>query len=171
MDSGFNEYRALRSEINVRAFQLHFLLALGSVLLLAASAVAFFLYNQSHDLDLTENFLLTLPIIFSCLTFGYQNNQWTLERVRDYLRDKSPDKDLGNGWENYFGAAKLNSELLSFLKVLPLLLPQLLPLVLIWWNWGTPTGALNHILTGVDITLFVLVIFSFRYKLPSYVSH
>lgn len=164
-NAALTEYTVLRQEINTRALLLHLLLGVGSVLLFAGTAVAFWLYNQSHDLDLVQNFLLTLPIIFSCLTFGYQANQWTLERLAGYLRNHSPVKDLASGWENYYINAKRTSELLSFLKVLPLLLPQLLPLVLMWWNWNVPTGPLNNILTGIDLTFFALVIFTFRFKI------
>lgn len=172
MDSqALAEYQVLRQEINTRVLLLHLLLGAASVLLFASTAMAFWLYNQSRDLDLVENFLLTLPIIFACLTFGYQANQWTLERLAGYLRNHSPIKDMAAGWENYYGSAKRGSELLSFLKVLPLLLPQLLPLILMWWNWGQPAGVLNSVLTTIDLALFTLVIFSFRYKLPSYSSH
>lgn len=164
------EFAALRQEITVRAILLHVLLGLATLLLLVGTAVAFWLYNFSHDLDLVENFLLVLPLIFTCLTFGYQANQWTLERLAGYLRNHSPIKDLAAGWENYYSNAKRNSELLSFLKILPLLLPQLLPLILMWWNWGVPTSPLNSILTGIDLIFFVLTIFTFRYKLLSVIK-
>lgn len=160
-----SEYLALRKEIDSRAKLIHQLLALAAIFWLVLLIFGYYFYLKGTDTLKMETFILLIPIIFSGLTFNYQANQFSLEAVAHYLRDQSQDKELAAGWENYYGQAKRSVELLSFLKTLPLLLPQLLPLIVIINHLGWSSDFLSQFLTVFDLLLFILVIFNFRYKL------
>ena len=160
------EYRGARAEVRERALFLHNSLNLG-VLLGFAGATVWVLLNAVHvSPTLRYTFLLLLPIVFATLTFNYQANQMTLEAVAgfsDRLR-KSPEfKTPGESWDEAYGNRKRSVELTSFLKVLPLLIPLLLPFVVIGIANGFPTGG-NGILCGVDLALFAVVLANFWYK-------
>lgn len=164
MDGAKDEYLALRAEITARVRLLHLLLAWSAGLIFVSAIFGYQLYLIGADAKQIETFLLFLPIIFSCLTFNYQANQMTLEAVAYYLRDRTPSRDMAADWERHFGELKRSVQLISFLKILPLLLPQLLPIIFLIRN-GWPTEFLDSILISLDLALLLLILFNFRYKL------
>ncbi len=142
----------MRDEILERAKALHQIINLAVLLGGIFLVAAFWLKQLLIPADF-ELFILLIPIVFAGLTFNYQANQMTMEAVASYVRTISP------GWEEYFGAHKQKVQLTSFLKILPLLLPQLLPLFFLA-SWST-----QPLLWGTDVILFLLVFFNFRYKI------
>lgn len=158
------EYTVMRQEITARLQILHQQLNLATTLLMASLLFGVFFWGIQASFSNVETFLLTLPIIFACLTFNYQANQMTMEAVANYLRDHCVNKEVAAGWENYYCSRKEGVQLISFLKVLPLFVPQLLPIILIAWHGTWPVSGIDQILTSIDLALFALVIFNFRYK-------
>lgn len=145
------EYKQLRHEIAVRVQLLHWLIALSSILSVAAIIAAFYL-------RLNHLFLLVLPLVFSGITFNYQANQMTMEAVAVYLQNKYNDH---LAWDKAYGEAKVPQRLTSFLKTIPLHLPMLIPFILFATN--RVPRALTP-LAWIDIAIFALVIYNFRYK-------
>lgn len=152
------ETTGLRQEILERLRLLHNILTAASYLIVALLIAGFFLYALVGT-TLTVWYLLLWPLVFAPLTFNYQANQMTMEAVSAYLKSK----EAGHGWETFYGAYKQRVQLTSFLKVLPLLVPQLVPIVL--WGAGTTFTAGQQILALVDGVLFLLVVVNFRYKI------
>ena len=152
MDTNKEDLRNMRAEVLERAKALHQMInlavGLGAVLLVAA----FWLKQILLPADF-EIFALLIPIVFASLTFNYQANQMTMEAVSGYVHGISP------GWDEYYGRHKEKVQLTSFLKIMPFLLPQLLPLFFLA-SWST-----QPLLWGFDAILFLLVIFNFRYKI------
>mgnify|MGYP006952612258 FL=1 len=155
---------SLRAEITRRVGLLHQQLNLAAVMLLAAAGFGYYLYLLGTTFEQLETFGLFLPLVFSCLTFNYQGNQMTLEALARYLREQSPGQATAAKWENFYGDFKRSVQLISFLKILPLLLPQLLPFIYLARH-GWPIGLLDGILISFDLALLLLTIFNFRYKL------
>ena len=161
------EYRGARSEVRERARFLHTALSLG-VILEATAAVGWaglVLFHASTSLQHT--FLLLQPVIFATLAFNYQANQMTLEAVAgfsDRLRSVPDFKVETASWDQAYGTHKRGYELTSFLKIMSLMLPLLLPFVVIGLKGGFPQGG-NGVLCAVDVALFLLVVANFRYKI------
>lgn len=155
MDIKQEDLRNLRNEVLERAKAIHQMINL-AVVLGAGFLVASFWLGENITADKFQIYILLIPIVFAGLTFNYQANQMTLEAVAGYVRGISP------GWEEYYGSHKQKVQLTSFLKVLPLLLPQLLPLFFL------ESRSLQPFLWWVDIVLFLLVLFNFRYKAFKY---
>ncbi|QQG49895.1 MAG: hypothetical protein HZB70_03820 [Candidatus Berkelbacteria bacterium] len=158
MDKETAEFTNLRQEISERVKGLHSLINSATCLAAAFVIAGFFLYEFSSSSTLIW-FLLMLPIIFASLTFNYQANQMTMEAVASYLASKEP----AGGWEGYYAKWKKRVQLTSFLKTLPLLLPQALPLVL--WCIGATLEPTQQVMAWVDTVFLALTIFNFRYKL------
>lgn len=151
MEQQLEELRSMRIEILERAKALHQMINF-AVWLSVVFIVATFWLVKSINPENFEVYILLIPMVFAGLTFNYQANQMTMEAVAGYVRKLSP------GWEEYYGNHKQKFQLTSFLKILPLLVPQLLPFFfynsrltqpLLWW---------------VDVVLLFLVLFNFRYK-------
>lgn len=158
-----SDYSTLRREITERIKVLHSLLGLAVTLMMASLMFGFLLYQWGSP-GSWQTFLLFTPIIFASLTFNYQANQLTLEAISYYLRDHGTDPELDSRWNKFWAEAKHSVQLVSFLKVLPLLLPQLLPIILIAWHGAWPASTIDQVLTSIDLALFALIIFNFRYK-------
>lgn len=158
-----DEHLGLRREITERVKILHSLLGQATGLLMVSVIFGYYLFVGGLPFEQIETFLLFLPIIFACLAFNYQANQMTMETVSYYLCDQFPE--AGGKWEKYYGDRKRAVQLISFLKTLPLFLPLLLPIVLIAWHGAWPTAVFNQVLTSIDLALFALVLFNFRYKI------
>lgn len=155
MDIKQEDLRNMRHEILERAKALHQMIDL-AVGLGAVFLITSFWLKTNIRPENFEVYILLIPIVFAGLTFNYQANQMTMEAVARYVMTISP------GWDEYYASHKRKVQLTSFLKVLPLLLPQLLPLFfytsrvtqpLLWW---------------VDMVLLLLVLFNFRYKAGQY---
>lgn len=153
------EYKMLRAEINTRIEILHQTINLAVILLAVFLVAGSGLYLASSDQLLIESYLLLLPLVFAGLTNNYQANQMTLEATARYLQTKAQGI---SEWEDFYGRHKRHYKLLSFLKTLPLFIPLTLPLV-VWLIFGWPEGKLG-ILAAIDLLLFSLIIFNFRYK-------
>lgn len=154
------EYTSIRQEIIQRAVLLHQILLWAAILIFIVIAVLALLLSLDSNANYLQLFLLTAPIAFACLTFNYQANQMTLEGLSYYLTDHDPH----TGWDGYYAKHKRKNEAVSFLKVLPLLLPQLLPILYFCcFNNGASSGF--NLIAIFDLFLFLLVILNFRYKL------
>ncbi|OGD61209.1 hypothetical protein A3A71_01265 [Candidatus Berkelbacteria bacterium RIFCSPLOWO2_01_FULL_50_28] len=146
------EFKINWTEIVERVKILHGLITLAVILMTVFLISGVFLFGRLT----TEGFswyLLLIPVVFACLTFNYQANQMTMEAVAGYARS------VYSGWDKYYGSHKQRYQLTSFLKVLPLLLPLLIPFFV------APEILSLQILRWVDLALLALVIFNFRYKL------
>lgn len=152
MDTKLDDLRNMRAEVLGRASALHQMINLAVVLGTGLLVMSFWL-KEAIAPESFELFILLIPIIFAGLTFNYQANQMTMEAVSGYVRSISP------GWEEYYGSHKQKVQLTSFLKILPLLLPQLIPFFLVSSRISQP------FFWWVDIILLSLVIFNFRYKI------
>jgi|SRR3989344_75313 len=151
MDTTLEDLRNMRAEVLERARALHQMINL-AVGLGAGLLTAAFWLKEILNPDTYELFVLLIPVIFAGLTFNYQANQMTMEAVSSYVRSISP------GWEEYYDTHKQKVQLTSFLKILPLLLPQLIPLFFL------PSRMTHPFFWWTDIILLSLVIFNFRYK-------
>lgn len=153
-----SEQASLRQEILERVKTLHGLLLAASYLS-AFFIVAGFLLSVLAPVPVIYWFILLIPLVFAPLTFNYQANQMTMEAVAAYLRTQ----ENSQGWESFYGQYKKGVQLTSFLKVLPLLLPQLLFAVL--WITNAPLDTNQQLLASIDLALLLLVIANFRYKI------
>jgi len=163
-----SEYKKLREEITERAKMLHQMINLSVLLLFSSAIFTFLLVFFDPTFMLLRYFVLSLPIIFSLLTFNYQANQATLEAIAKYLNTdfkknlKIPKETIG--WDDFYNEHKKQMRMASFLKVVPLLLPQLIPFLIIILS-SAPISAKEFLLFWTDIVLFIIVIYNFRYKL------
>lgn len=158
MDRDAAELTNLRQEILERVRSLHGLITVATYLSVFLLVAAFFLITLLPVVTFNW-YLLLVPLVFITLTFNYQANQMTMEAVGAYLRSK----EEGGGWETFYERYKKRAQLTSFLKILPLLVPQLIPIVL--WSLAVPLTDNQQVLASVDVALFFLVIANFRYKL------
>jgi hypothetical protein len=156
------EYSQLRQEISARLVMHHNQLALATVLQLVCALFVMWLNHPTANWESTELFLLIVPIVFAGLTFNYQANQCTMESVGRYLNQQYGNS--GMKWEEFFGTEKFKSKLVSFSKALPLIWPLFIPVVL-WSVVGWPEGKLASSLFVVDLTLLIIMLANFRYKL------
>ncbi|MEZ0287155.1 MAG: hypothetical protein ACAH35_04965 [Candidatus Paceibacterota bacterium] len=161
------EYKAVRGEVADRAKMLHGMLTNAAFMQFIA-AVLYFTFLGGMDSIVTVYFLLTLPVVFAALCFNYQANQMTLEQLAHHsnnIRQRLTDKDDDRAsWDEQYGRFKKKYQLTSFLKVLPLLLPFLIPYILLLQNGGFFDDASANRLVVIDTLIFALVIFNFRYK-------
>lgn len=156
------EYRVLRAEIQMRAKLLHQLATMVSIFWLVLIISAFWLQNLLTQ-ALFIDFLLLIPLIFTWLTFNYQDNQRTMERAAKYI-DEVLNPKLNNEltWERWFASQKKIYQFSSSFKVLGLLFPFILPIIIF------TTQALTNYQTSLgifDLVLFIIVLINFRYKL------
>ncbi len=143
----------LRQEITERVKILHQIINLAILLIVFALCFIVFLYQQKATEEQIGLFILLQPVIFAFLTFNYQANQMTLEGLAKYLKEE--------GWESFYGQYKKGRRLTSFLKVLPLVAPQFVPLAI----WPFFVGFYQfYWLIIIDLVLFLLVLINFRYK-------
>lgn len=163
------EHHAFRQEILERVKFLHQVLSLATLLWGALLIFGFFLAWQEVPRQLLLTYILITPIIFSTLTYNYQANQMTMEAVARYLyfhlkpAIKTPTASV-KSWDEDYASEKNKYRLISFLKVSPLLLPQSLPIIIVFWLKSLPEGDLNLSLWVFDLFLFGLTLFNFRYK-------
>lgn len=146
------EYQSLRHEVINRATLLHILIALSGIL-------TFFALIAALAFDFDTLLLLLLPPIFAGLLFNYQANQMTLEQVARYIQNKYGGNE---DWDTFYGQAKTHHRLTSFLKIIPLFLPLLIPMIL-ELNQQVPPRL--QWLAWTDMVLFALSIYNFKYKL------
>lgn len=158
MDRETAELTNLRQEILERVKGLHGLITTGTYLSAFFLVAGFFLSTLLPTVTFNW-YILTLPLVFALLTFNYQANQMTMEAVGAYLRQK----ESSEGWETFYDRYKKGVQLTSFLKILPLLVPQLLPIIL--WATNASLEPNQQLLASADLVLFLLVIANFRYKL------
>jgi hypothetical protein len=158
------EYEIIRLEIIERAKLLHQLISLSVILSSTLFIVAFWLF-PSFSLQQKDSFLLGLPLLFAGLTFNYQANQMTLESLAGYSRELVKTSPPIQTWDDFYGKYKYHYQLTSFLKTLPLLVPQLVP-----YFFFVPLSqtSLGKVLLSVDIVFFLLVLVNFRYKMHRY---
>jgi hypothetical protein len=143
----------LREEITERIKILHQIINLAILLIVFALCFIVWLLTVSAKIEQIMLFVLFLPIIFAFLTFNYQANQMTLEGLAKYLKEE--------GWESFYGQYKKGRRLTSFLKVLPLLAPQIVPLIIFpFFVKFSQFG----VLIIIDFMLLLLVFINFRYK-------
>ena len=144
----------LRQEITERVKILHQIINLAILLIVFALSFIVWLLTIGAKIEQMMLFVLSLPIIFAFLTFNYQANQMTLEGLAKYLKKEG-------SWDEFYGQYKKSRRPTSFLKVLPLLAPQFVPLIIwpffvdfdqFWW------------LIIIDLMLLLLVFLNFRYK-------
>lgn len=161
-----DEYLSLREEVAQRAILLHQLINTATWLTTASLFLIIYLLFAGAERQLIDLLLTFLPIIFAGLTFNYQANQMTLEAVA-YRCDrlgKRQQKENATSWDDDYGRHKQKYQLTSFLKVVPLLLPQITSLILAAFGLLTNSALINFLI-GIDLLLFVLVLFNFRYKI------
>lgn len=163
-------YSQMRSEIVARIKVLHSILLWSSMLLGASVIFAVYLSSVNASQTLIITYILSLPIVFSLIGFNYQANQMTMESVARYLKHhietEEPEAEFLS-WEMFYASQKSKYELVSFLKVVPILMPQLLPIAVIVFLGELPNLVFQQWLIAIDLALFVLLIFDFRYKIPS----
>lgn len=151
------EFTNLRLEIVERAKLLHQTINLAVILSVVLLVSGFFLQSFLTPEQFTW-YLAFTPLVFALLTFNYQSNQMTLEAVAAYVNaGKSSDE-----WDDAYIKHKRRVVLTSFLKVWPLLIPQLLPLVLLVYGYPLTTGQ-THLLI-LDIVFLALGLINFYYK-------
>lgn len=165
-----NEYDNLRGEVNQRLKLLHQFILVAVLLNVVFLLMTFALYLGGIRPEIIILFLLFVPFIFALLTFNYQANQMTMEGAAGYvgheLKDQIPeeDKEKFDGWDVFYDKHKRKYQLISFLKVMALVLPMTLPIIIdIFYRNYVNFPA--DILMYFDMALFAFVIFSFRYKL------
>ena len=158
MDRETAELKNLRQEILERVRGLHGILTVSSYLT-TAFLIAGFILVAFTPVTLMYWYALLAPLVFVTLTFNYQANQMTMEAVGAYLRSKEQD----SGWETFYGHHKKRVQLTSFLKIMPLVIPQVIPVILLIVN--APLTESQAVLASVDTALFLLVAANFRYKL------
>lgn len=165
-----NEYNNLRVEVARRAQLLHLFILVAVLFNLTILFMIFALVISGATSYELITFLLFVPIVFALLTFNYQANQMTLEGIAGYVSadlrkklSKEDQKDF-DGWDVFYGAYKKKYQLISFMKVVPLLLPMTLPIWLMLFYPNTIIYPLN-ILSYFDLALFAFIIYNFRYKI------
>ena len=164
------EYQKLKDEITQRIKILHLFILVAILFNLACLFMIFAMISSGFSIREIFVFLLFLPIIFAFLTFNYQANQMTLEGIAGYinhqLRKKisAEDKEIV-AWDVFYGQYKKKYQLTSFLKVVPLLLPMLLPIFIFFFDRAFIISFPINMLASFDLILLGLVIFNFRYKI------
>ncbi len=161
------EYEVMRLEITERVKLLHHFIAMAVNLTMVAIIMATLLIWFQAPTHYVLLFLLLMPIIFVGLTFNYQANQMTLEGVayyvNDSLRSAVKDNPAQGTWDAYYAQHRVSYRVTSFLKVWPLLLPQLIPFFVLYYAGWPSQGGLAALLV-FDFILFILVVVNFRYK-------
>lgn len=162
MELALQEYKDLRKEIRLRVGVLYALLLLAVMLWAAFVLIGYGIFLKFGSKELISFSLLT-PIIFSWLSFVYQDNQKTLERVAKYIEEElKPKLDNSIGWEQWFAQQKSFTKISSSYKVFSLLAPYVGAVYLLVGRSLT-AGQTN--LALLDIFLGVIVLLNFRYKL------
>jgi hypothetical protein len=161
------EFKILRKEVDSRLTILHQLIALASIfwVVLLITGILFLVYFPTQLVNL---FLLIIPLIFTGLTFNYQDNQRTLEATARYIEEnlkpklKEIDSEEVLGWEQWFVKHKKNYQFSSSYKLFALLIPFIIPILLLILS---PLTGLQLILAIVNLFFLVVIIANFRYKL------
>lgn len=161
-----SEYRLLRQEMISRIKFLHQTLSISVILQIALLAFGYYLSMQGKNMVL---YLLLIPVLMNFLTFNYQSNQMSLEAIAKYIHEslrpriKEEFKKDTWQWEQYFSNHKARYKYEAFLKILPLLLPNVIPIVILikqmpldWWG---------IVILAVDFLLLLIMVAGFRYKL------
>lgn len=157
------EYEVMRLEITERVKLLHHFIAMAVYLMMVSTIIAILLVWFGGSPFSLVLFLLLLPVIFTGLTFNYQANQMTLEVLAGYSNSLIKVGEAAKAWDDVYGHYKRMVRLTSFLKVVPLLIPQLIPFFVIYYVGWPRHGGLAALLI-LDLVLFFLVIINFRYK-------
>lgn len=160
------EYEALRVEVSQRIKILHQTINLAILILFIFILVFIYLVIFAKlDFEIVLALLLFVPPVFSLVTYNYQANQMTLEAVArfsdmKYKRELNSKSELS--WDDFYGKYKKPNRLTSFLKVMPLLLPQIIP-ILYYGSEKSWSGL--DLLFWFDLALFFICLINFRYKL------
>lgn len=159
------EYNNCRKEVHLRVKMLHQMITLSVILIFTSVIILVAMRAYNTNWEVTRLFLLLVPLVFATLTYNYQANQMTMEAVARFADQIRNSKFKEESWDNYYGKHKLGVQLISFMKVIPLLLPQILPIVLFFTDQQLSQIPLYFILAVIDLALFAVAIFNFRYKL------
>jgi len=161
------DFQAMREEILARVKLMFWTINLGVILEVIFLVIYPFIPSSFRDL-----YLLLITLIFAGLIFNYQGNQATMEVVARYinhvLRPKI-EKLAGTAsvdWEDHWFEARKYLRITSFLKLIPLILPLLIPIVMISHE-GFAASTLQKSLEIFDLIIIVIVIFNFCYKIRS----
>lgn len=163
------EYEKLRDEIKERIILLHKTINMAIIFWLIFLLAIIGLLILDAEKSIIYTFLLIIPIIMSLLAFNYQTNQNSLESIAKYCHEKIKpklDKKYNSyilGWEKFFAIQKRPFRFESVTKVLPFLLPLLIPIYFLIARY--PLENYQIIIAVVDIVLLVIVSENFRYKL------
>lgn len=159
-----DEYIALRQEVTARALLLHQLLGLLTILEMLIVIISFYFINQ-RQWSLVYTLLLASPIVLAGLTFNYQANQMTLEAVANYSALLVEPDSKTIAWDTTYGKIKRNYQLISFLKIWPIIVLHLSPLLLIIGSPSVFKSPINLVLFVCNVVVGLLVLFNFRYKI------
>ncbi|TSC97115.1 MAG: hypothetical protein CEN88_169 [Candidatus Berkelbacteria bacterium Licking1014_2] len=161
-----NEYRLLRREMISRIKFLHQTLSFSIILQIALLMFGYYLSIQGKDIVL---YLLLIPVLMNFLTFNYQSNQMSLEAIGKYIHEalrpqikKEFKKDVWQ-WEQYFSNHKSFYKYEAWLKILPLLLPNVIPIIILIEQM--PLDWRGIVILIFDFLLLLIVAANFRYKL------
>lgn len=168
MNNNWNitEYESLREEGVTRIQFLHQTLIVSVVLQVVLLGFGYVLYLQDVDIVF---YLLLIPIFLNFLTFNYQSNQMSLEAISKYIHESLAPKvrnqsaDALLEWDKYFSDHKGYYKFEAFFKVLPLIFPNLIPIVLLIVK--APMTGWEIVLLVFDFLLLAIMVENFRYKL------
>ena len=147
------EYKCLQSEIAERGKILHNIINLSIILLFISLIIFIALIILNIPDNIFILYLLLLPPLFAFLIFNYQANGHTLEVALEYTQHLFEDS-----WRPFYMKKKKKYLLIAFAKVLPMLLPLLIPLCLY-----SRIGAYKP-LFFFDIVLGFMVAANYLYK-------
>ena len=161
-EKALEEHRILRQEITERIGVLHGQLNIAAVLLFILVVI---IWVFGVNGGTTLNWLLLESFIpFICLAFNYQANQMTMEAVARYIDEQLvPKMDGGFGWGKFWSDYKARVRLISFTKVLALILPIVSIFVWSILAWGDLTQP-QKIVAVFNALLFFIGVVNFRYK-------
>jgi len=163
------EFNNLHNELTARIVYLYKTINLAIIIWVVFILAFFAMVILDTDKKIIYSFLLVVPIVIDLVAFVYQTNQNSLESIPRYFHliikprlDKKYSRDMLQ-WERFFAKEKWPFRLESITKVLPFILPSIIPIYLLVEKY--PLENYQTIIAWVDILLLVVVLENFRYKL------
>lgn len=156
-----DEHGQLRREIVERLRLLHLLLLAAALAWLLGGITVLTLWAWTSSIELTQLSALLVSLVVAFIATNYQANQMTMEQAALYLKEKYETETAG--WEKDYKTRRQAYELVSFMKVLPLVLGAIIPIVILVASWGTAGVVATS--AAVLVAIYLLIFFNFRYKL------
>ncbi|MDH4358939.1 MAG: hypothetical protein OEV37_03335 [Candidatus Berkelbacteria bacterium] len=163
------EFENLRHELSERIIFLNHTINLAIIFWVVFIVMFFGMVTLEVKKETIYTFLLLIPIVMDLLAFSYQTNQSSLESIPKYfheqIKPRLDNKYKSNilGWEKFFAEQKKPFRVESVTKVLPFLIPSLIPIYFLVAKY--PLERYQTAVAIVGIIFLLIVLENFRYKL------